>query len=133
MMHRFGFLAALVLAAGALSAGMTGCELIASVDRNMIPGAGGAATTGTTGTTSTGGTGGGSGGSQPMCNTGVTACTAVADCPPTMSQCVTAACTAGCCGTSDVAAMTPTATQTPGDCKEVVCDGMGGTQTIDDD
>jgi hypothetical protein len=120
-----GFLPALVAAAaGTIAAGATGCGTSAA-----STGGGGAATTSTT---STGGTGG-AGGSAPVCKAGVAQCVAITDCPPTQNECVDTTCVKGCCGTMDVAAMTPTATQTPGDCEEVVCDGMGGTQMMEDD
>jgi hypothetical protein len=131
MHQRTGFLAAVVVAAGMTAMGMAGCELISTVDRSMIPSSGGA---GTTGTTSTGGTGGATGtGGMMGCPSGVTACMAATDCPPTQNECVDAVCNAGCCGTTNVAANIPTATQTPGDCMVVVCDGMGGTMTKNDD
>ncbi|MFT3767799.1 MAG: hypothetical protein QM820_20275 [Minicystis sp.] len=56
MNQRLNFLTAVVLAAGALTASVTGCELIASVDRSKISGTGG------TGTGGAGGAGGGTGG-----------------------------------------------------------------------
>jgi hypothetical protein len=124
MGHGTGFLLALLVAAGAFAAGGAGCDTTSTLD-STAAGAGG---TGGTAATSNGGAGG-----AAACKPGEAACMAPTDCPPTQNECVDATCTGGCCGTADVASMTPTATQTPGDCMEVVCDGKGGTLMIDDD
>lgn len=132
-------LAAAALAGAAMSAMVTGCELVASVDRSTIQGTGGAGTGGsgtggapatTTTATGTGGTGGGTSTSTG----GVTCVDPVKDCPAPANECVTAICDgAGKCGTSNVTADTVTTTQTAGDCKKVVCDGNGATKSINDD
>lgn len=55
-------------------------------------------------------------------------------CPPPANECELPACTAGKCVATPVSQSTPTtAGQTTGDCKLVVCDGMGGTEAVDDD
>lgn len=55
-------------------------------------------------------------------------------CPPSTNECELPACTAGKCTATPVSQSTPTtAGQTSGDCKLVVCDGMGGTEVVDDD
>ena len=155
MSPRTQFLTAVVLAAGALVMSGTGCELIASVDRGKIAGSGGGTggtSTGGTGGTNTGGTntggtntggtntggtntgGTGTGGTGPMCGAGVMTCTAPADCPDTGNECVQRTCDMGCCGTANVADLTPTTSgQTDKDCKSVVCDGAGQTKNVDDD
>jgi hypothetical protein len=50
---------------------------------------------------------------------------------PNPPVCVTATCNANACGTSNVAngTLAPAGQQVPGDCKDVVCDGNGGTTT----
>jgi hypothetical protein len=60
-------------------------------------------------------------------------CVSDGECPPTGNECTVPACNAGLCGASDVAAGTPTATQTPGDCQVIECDGNGGTASVEDD
>ena len=52
------------------------------------------------------------------CNTG-------ADCPGSDTECQTRTCTSNTCGVSFTAAGTPTAAQTPGDCKQNECNGAG--------
>jgi hypothetical protein len=93
-------LTAFLVAVGSLAAAAGGCELIASVDRNMIPGTGGSgggtggSTTTTTTTTTTTGTGG-------TCPGGAMACQTPADCPSAVNDCVAATCPGGCCGTTN--------------------------------
>jgi hypothetical protein len=53
-------------------------------------------------------------------------CTSAAQCPGVDTDCQTRTCSAGVCGFFYTSAGTPTATQTPGDCKTAVCDGVGG-------
>lgn len=73
----------------------------------------------------TGGTGGtGSGGSH--CGDPGT------DCPLPDGECERAVCVMGECATEPVSAMMPVSTQVAGDCKQSVCDGMGGVTAIDD-
>jgi hypothetical protein len=135
---------AVFLAAGALAASVTGCELLATVDRGQINGTGGAtggtgggttssttvaSTTGSGGTTSSSGTGG------AMCPGGAQSCGTPQDCPDPMSECVTRSCDAsGCCGTNNVASGTQTVSgQMSGDCKLQVCDGNGAATSSNDD
>jgi len=125
-------LAGLVSAAGLVSLA-AGCELIVAVDRDTIPsstggggtgGEGGVGGHGHGGAGGAGGTGGqGGAGGGPECMTSV-------DCAVPGNECVTASCTNGTCGTENVATGTPVTTQMAGDCKVVVCDGMGGTTTV---
>src|SRR5215468_2929624 len=63
------------------------------------------ATTTTTTTTTTTGSGGG-----PACAAGVMPCTTQADCPMPTVDCVAAACTQGCCTTTDLPANTQCST-----------------------
>ncbi|APR85866.1 Hypothetical protein A7982_11215 [Minicystis rosea] len=149
MNHRTTFFTALALATGSLMASVTGCELIASVDRSKIAGTGGSGTGGSGGATSssssssTGGTGGttsssstggtgGTGGSM-MCPGGATSCTQDADCTAPTNECEAAKCDTGCCTTIKVENGTATATQTAGDCQKTICDGNGNTKSEDDD
>lgn len=134
------------------------CELIASVDRSDIGSGGsttstgdtttGSTTTGTGGSastststgiggasttsTGTGGTGGGASSSSSS-STGGMVCASASDCPMPPSVCATRVCTAGTCSTMNVLADTPASTQTPGDCKQNVCDGTGDILAVDDD
>jgi plastocyanin len=124
--RKANLLTPLILGIAAISA--TGCELIASVDRSEI-------STGTS--SSSAGGGGGMGGmsstsSMSSGSGGSSGCTAATDCPDPMNECVTATCTAGMCGTENVAADTPTTTQTMANCKLDVCDGMGAIISVDD-
>ncbi|MFS8071964.1 MAG: hypothetical protein ACMG6S_36810, partial [Byssovorax sp.] len=122
---------AAALAAVAMSSMVTGCELIASVDRSLIQGSGGNGAGGTGGSmTTTTGTGGGT-----STSTGGVACAdPVKDCPAPANECVTAICDANkLCAVSNVAADGPVTAQTAGDCKKLVCDGKGATKAIDDD
>src|SRR5689334_13696198 len=112
---------AAALAAVAMSAAVTGCELISSVDRSLIEGSGGGGTgTGTggslttaTGTTTTG-TGGTGGGTTSSTSTGGVTCTDPAkDCPAPANECVTAVCDANKqCAVSNVGADVAVPTQT---------------------
>jgi hypothetical protein len=54
-------------------------------------------------------------------------CTTASQCPGTDTECQQRTCTANTCGLSFTPSGTPVATQTPGDCHQVVCDGAGGT------
>ena len=124
-------LTAAALAAVAMSSMVTGCELIASVDRNLIGGGGGSGGSGGTGgsmttTTVTGGT--------TSTSTGGMACAdPVKDCPAPANECVTAICDANkLCAVSNVAEGGPVTAQTAGDCKKLVCDGKGTTKAVDD-
>jgi hypothetical protein len=53
-------------------------------------------------------------------------CTVPEDCPPTGNECSARTCINNGCGTTNVASGIPLASQTPGDCKTVVCNGSGG-------
>ncbi|WP_438037672.1 hypothetical protein [Sorangium sp. So ce128] len=161
MNQKTTFFPALVLAAGALTVNVTGCELIVAVDRSQISdtggaggaggagGSGGGTTTsssassssdtgGSDGTGGMGGSGGsggagGTGGSM-TCAGGATPCDTIGDCPTPATECVKATCEARCCGTTSVPDGTATmAGQEAGDCKQQVCDGDGGTTSIRDD
>ncbi len=140
--------AALSLGALAIGAGATGCELIASVDPDLLAQGGGGGgipttTSSTTTSTTTSGTttsGGGMGGMGGMGGAGGNGgagggpeCSVPTDCPDTGNECVARTCDAGVCGTMPVAADTPIAAQTAGDCKVVVCDGAGATMSNADD
>lgn len=52
-------------------------------------------------------------------------CVSSADCPPTGSECVTAVCVGGMCGTANVMGGTVTQAQMSGDCLRNQCDGNG--------
>ncbi len=52
-------------------------------------------------------------------------CLTANDCPGSDTECSTRTCNAGVCGVSHVAAGTPVAQQTAGDCQQNVCDGSG--------
>ncbi len=88
-----------------------GCELIASVDPEKIPGEGAGPT-------------GGSGGAP--------GCVAAEDCPSPESECQAAACTDGICGLAPRTAGEQ-ATQIPGNCGHEQCDGTGGVTSVPDD
>ncbi|MBI5534687.1 MAG: TonB-dependent receptor [Deltaproteobacteria bacterium] len=82
-----------------------------------------------------GGAGGkdGGGGTDAGGTGGAPECTVPGDCPVTANECISRTCTAGKCGTEDVASGTKTATQTPGDCKVSQCDGNGAVVQATDD
>jgi hypothetical protein len=60
-------------------------------------------------------------------------CTSPSECPGEDTECRTRTCTNGVCGFADQPAGTPTSTQTAGDCRQNVCDGMGAIISIADD
>lgn len=119
----------------AATAGASACTgILGGFDYNGPPGTGGTSSTSSSGTggatssTSTTGTGG----------TGGMACTETcqiaATCAGQGNPCTTVTCDDGCCvvkpepdGKSAGPAM-----QTDSDCKQVVCDGQGGTKTVND-
>jgi hypothetical protein len=75
-------------------------------------------------------------GTMKTCNStgSCTGCTTASDCPGTNTDCQTLTCSAtGVCGFSYAASGTPTSMQTAGDCKENVCNGVGGVSVIADD
>lgn len=59
-------------------------------------------------------------------------CLSVSDCPAPTGLCQTATCVAGTCGVTTSPSGTKYGPQTVGDCRAVVCDGVGGTTTIYD-
>jgi hypothetical protein len=65
-------------------------------------------------------------------NGNCTGCTAPGDCPGTDSECQTRSCTNSICGFLYKPAGTAVTTQTPGDCKQNVCNGSGQISTIAD-
>ena len=60
-------------------------------------------------------------------------CFVASDCPGVDTECSTRTCNAGVCGTMNMTQGTALAIQIPGDCQKNVCDGSGGTTTVDDD
>jgi hypothetical protein len=64
---------------------------------------------------------------------GCVACNAPSDCPATGNECVVNTCSNHACGTSFLGASHTLSTgQTPGDCQTLVCNGAGGTTSVDD-
>ncbi len=61
------------------------------------------------------------------------ACLSASDCPAGANECQKASCSAGTCGTTNVAAGTTATAQTPGDCKKNVCNGSGAIVASVDD
>lgn len=55
------------------------------------------------------------------------ACSSPLECPEPTNPCLTRVCIGGLCGTGFAQADTPLPSQTPGDCKVVVCNGNGAT------
>jgi hypothetical protein len=90
-------------------------------------GAGGSLTGGSGGSTAgSGGATGGAGGSGGTSGAGGTvACTSASTCPGADSECQHKTCLDNFCGLDFTAANTPVASQTTGDCKQNVCDGLG--------
>jgi hypothetical protein len=82
---------------------------------------------------STSSTGGAATDGGPDGSTDGGGCTSPSDCPPAAGECVTVTCTAGQCGTADVASGTPTSAQTAGDCHTNECDGIGNITSVVDD
>ncbi len=60
-------------------------------------------------------------------------CQGPTDCPATGNECVQRTCELGVCGTMNFDMTHIVAAQTSGDCHIVVCDGAGGTTSINDD
>ena len=90
------FWAILAIATGTLLGAASGCELIASVDRNKIEGTGASTSSSTSTSTSTTSTGG----SSSVSSTSSGGCTADKDCPDPMEECQVAHCDTsnGMCG-----------------------------------
>ncbi len=59
-------------------------------------------------------------------------CNSVADCPKPAEPCMVAACTGGGCRVEVAAAEVVPEAQTPGDCKQLICDGRGETFSRED-
>lgn len=59
-------------------------------------------------------------------------CTSPGDCPGTDNACQTRTCNSGVCGVTYAAPNTAVGSQVLGDCKQVVCDGMGQIVTVPD-
>jgi hypothetical protein len=59
-------------------------------------------------------------------------CTSPGDCPGTDNECQSRSCTSSLCGFIYAAAGTALMSQTPGDCKKSVCNGMGAVSVIFD-
>jgi hypothetical protein len=105
-----------------LAALSLGCQLLVGIDPSDIhPGTGGQGATTSAGTGGTGGVGG-----------GAAACEKPADCPGVDGECRSRSCVAGRCGFTDAPAGTPTQAQTQSDCRQRVCDGLGGTKIVND-
>jgi hypothetical protein len=60
------------------------------------------------------------------------ACNVGADCPGSDTDCTVRSCTSHVCGTTPRPAGTVTQSQTPGDCQQKQCDGMGGIVMVAD-
>lgn len=94
---------------------ISGCTLLQSLDElsagsSAIPGTGGS----------------GSGGAGAVSSD----CSMASDCAPHPSQCVERECVEGACAYNAAAALQPVASQTPGDCRSVVCDGSGNEDFV---
>ncbi len=74
----------------------------------------------------------GSGKCRGGCASCPAACAAAADCPAAGSPCAAATCVGGVCGITALAANTEVPQQVPGDCRNLVCDGMGGETNLVD-
>jgi hypothetical protein len=61
------------------------------------------------------------------------ACIAAEECPAPGGECGQPACVKNACTFKDAAFGTVVATQVPGDCRTVICDGKGGTARLVDD
>jgi hypothetical protein len=60
-------------------------------------------------------------------------CLGTADCPGQDTECQARTCAAGACGVAFTAAGTAVSEQQLGDCKTAVCNGSGGTTTVNND
>jgi len=69
-----------------------------------------------------------------VCNAiGCVACNGANDCPATGNECIARACNANACGTSFLGSSHVMSTgQASGNCQSLVCNGSGGTTSIDD-
>lgn len=101
-------------------------------------GTGGQGTGGAIGTGGAQAGGGGHGGAigtggQGTGGSGGGGCKTADDCPGADSACSTRTCAQGACGVTYAAAGASAGPQTPGTCQKLVCDGKGGSHSIDDD
>ncbi len=129
MKSHASLLAMLTIAAGTLLGAASGCELIASIDRNKIQETGGAGgeggttnTAGGGGTTSSSTTDGGGGTTSSSTTTG---CATAADCEAPAEECKVATCdtATGECGVGNAPDGTEAQEQMAGDCSKNVCSG----------
>jgi hypothetical protein len=122
---RWTWLLALCAAPGALGAcTVYGSDLLST-------GAGGSAGSGgATGGAGNGGSAGSAGSTGTMTSP---ACMKPQDCPGMDTECRTRTCNMGSCDFDNAPANKAVSMQTAGDCKKVVCDGMGNTSTVADD
>jgi hypothetical protein len=129
MDHRSAWLWAVPLLVTVLG----GCEAILQFDEKKLNSSSGAGAAQGGGGSSQGG--GGQGGSSAGGSGagGSGGCQSPADCPAPGSECETATCDGGVCGSAKVQSGQPIAKQTAGDCQKVVCDGSGTTMSVADD
>jgi hypothetical protein len=129
MKSKASFITMVALAAGTLLGAVSGCELIASIDRNQIQGSGGAGAG-----TATGGGGTTSSGTTTTTTTTPTECVdPTKDCPAPSGECKVAACDADKkCTENNVADDMAATTQQAGDCKKNICKA-GAVASADDD
>ncbi len=131
----------------------TGCSLIAAPDENLLLGGGGEVPGGSGGDGGTGALGGGGmgglggggmgglggGGMGGLGGGGMGGagggCAEASECPQPAGNCEIATCADGVCGFAPAADGTPVpaAGQTDFDCKQVVCDGAGAEEEVNDD
>lgn len=104
----------------ATSTGVTSGEFVTATT-----GAGGAGGTGGMGSTGGAGGVGGTG--------GTTACVESSECPGMTNDCQAPFCSAGVCDFFYLPSGAQVAMQSAGDCKAIVCDGAGGTKTLEDE
>ncbi len=60
-------------------------------------------------------------------------CSSPGDCPGSDTECRARSCNGGVCGFADRPFGEPTTQQTAGDCRQNVCDGLGGITSVPDD
>lgn len=115
---------------------LTGCPIQDAVLEPGTGGMGGASSSSSSSSSasssSSGGGQGGAGGMGGM-GGGTPECLSHTDCPPTNNECVLPICVNGACNTDYVDEGTAILMQMAGDCKMVVCNGVGGTVSINDD
>src|SRR6185295_1697768 len=119
MKKSINILTAFLLAAGSLSAAVTGCELVAGVDKSKLGsgGNGGSPSSSSSSASSSSGTGG-----MPIvCDAGAMMCpNGVGDCNAQTTKCIINTCSGDCCGTT-LAASGVSCNDNGGN----VCDGNG--------